>query len=414
VNTIDKRGFTLIEVILSVAIVAILGGVVAFLTASVIESWQYIQTRLDLQKASSDIMNELIQGGFEATGIRDAAEFVSCGVDGITFVPLWVDDSHTPDPIGNKEQKFTLNKQFKVGSSIPLAQIQESGSTEWATAAVKFKYGESNRKRDLDDVVQVLDPIPKGAKIKFTFTPDFTFYPETQKSFTYNGEDKHIYSMYKDETKDLLRTMPGVKVERLRFIYYDNLNQEIPLTSEAYLSGAQIKRVTAVKAYILSTKKGDWREAASYVNVRNVSGVGVSIITGSTVPLPSSTRIKALSLGNFFGRKKKGIVRLVIKPENYRELVIQLKIVDDPSSPERLKVDKFQMESPRGRTLVSSFLNQTFMSTEFINLLTLDRSGFYDYDDDEGVKDFYIAEEEPILLEVERLDFSGASLFIKP
>ena len=150
------------------------------------------------------------------------------------------------------------------------------------------------------------------------------------------------------------------------------------------------------------------------MNIRNTQGVGVSIIEGSVVPMPSSVRIRALSLGNFFGRKKEGLVRLIIKPKNYRELVIQLKIIPDPSSSERLKVERFQMESPRGKTLVSGFINQTFMDTEFINLLTLDRSGFYDYNDDEGVGDFYIAEEEPVFLEVERLDFAGASLFVKP
>ncbi len=409
-----KKGFTLIEVILSVAIIAILGGVIALLTGSIIESWQYTQNRLELQKASSDIMNELIQGGFEATGIRDAADFVSCGLDSMIFIPLWVDDSHQPDPIANKEQKFTLNRQFKVGSSVPLAQTQKLDSTDWATASVKFKYGESNRKGYLDDVVQVLNPIPYGAKVKFTFTPDPAFYPDTQKSFTWNEEDKHIYSRYKGEARDLLRTMPKVKAEKLTFIYYDNLNQEIPMSSGSYLSNAQIKRTTAVKVYLLLSKKGDWRESVSYVNIRNTQGVGVSIIEGSVVPMPSSVRIRALSLGNFFGRKKEGLVRLIIKPKNYRELVIQLKIIPDPSSSERLKVERFQMESPRGKTLVSGFINQTFMDTEFINLLTLDRSGFYDYNDDEGVGDFYIAEEEPVFLEVERLDFAGASLFVKP
>ena len=409
-----KKSFTLIEVVLSIAIIAVLGGIVSLLTASILDSWQYSQTRLELQKASSDIMNELIQGGFEATGIRDAADFISCGPDNMIFLPLWVDDSHKPDLVSNKKQEFTLNRQFKVGSSLPLAQVQKKDSTDWVTAQVKFTYGESNLKGKLDDKAQVLDPIPYGAKIKFTFTPDPAFYSDTQKSFSWNEGDKHIYKTYQGQTEDLLKTMPKVKVESLRFIYYDNLNQEVPIVSGDYLSQAQVKRTTAVKVYLLLSRKGDWRESVSYVNIRNTSGVGASIVEGSVLPLPSSARIKAFSIGNFFERKKDGIVRLIIKPKNYSDLVIQLKIIPDPSSSERLKVEKFQIESPPGRILASSFLQQTFMNTEFVNLMTLDRSGFYDYDDDETVGDFYIAEEEPIILEVERLDFSGASLFIKP
>lgn len=411
----NNKGFTLIEIVLSIAIIAIIGGVVALLLNSIIESWQYSQNRLELQKASSTIMNELIEGGFEARGIRDAVDFVSCGTDSITFLPLWVDESHKPDPIANRIQKFTLNRQFKVGSSIPLAQYKAVGSDDWTTAKVRFDYGSSSDPKTLDDVVQVLDPIPYGAKLKFTFTAEPSAHPETQKSFSWNQESKRIYSSYNGETVDILKTQPETKVEKMAFIYYDNLNQMIPLT-KGYLSDNQMKRATAVKVYVILSKKGDWRESVSYTNIRNISGTGVSIMEGSVVPLPSSARIKAFSIGNFFNRKKDGIVRLVVKPEKTQSWAIQLKIIPDSSSPDRLKVERFQMESPEGKMLTSSFLNQTFMNSppEFVSMQALDRTGLYDYDDDDGVDDFYISTEDPVFLEVERLDFDGASLFVKP
>lgn len=410
----SKKGFTLIEVVMSVAIIAILGGVVALLMNSIIDSWQYAQNRLELQKASSDIINELMQGGFDANGVRDAVDFISCGADSMTFLPLWVDETHKPDPVGNKEQRFTLNRQFKVGSSIPLAQIKKPESDDWATVSVKFAYGEKTDPGRLDDIAQVLDPIPYGSKIKFTFTPDPASDSNTQKSYTYNKQDKHVYKTYKEETVDILKLMPGVHVERLRFIYFDNLNQEIPMAESGYLSIQQIKRATAVKVYVLLIKKGDWREAVSYTNIRNITGVGVSIVEGSSVPLPSSARIKAFSVGNFFQRKKDGIVRFVVKPADTKYWAIQLKIIPDHSSPERLKIEKFQVESPPGRVLTSGFLNQSFMADEYVNLLTLDRTGLYDYDDDDGIDDFYKTADEHVFLEVERLDFAGASLFVRP
>lgn len=410
----NRKAFTLIEVVLSTAVIAILSGVVVLLMNSIIESWQYSQNRLDLQKAASDIMNELLQGGFEAIGIRDASDFISCGPDSIAFLPLWVDDSHKPDPVANKEQKFTLNRQFKAGSSIPLAQYKKMDSDDWITASVGFTYGELTDPKKTDDVAQITDPIPYGAKIKFTFTPEAGAHTDVRKSFTWNKSDKHIYATYKDETKDIIRTMPNVKVERLLFIYFNNLNQELMSPEKGYLTVEQMKTVSAIKIYLLLTKKGDWRESVSYTNVRNVSGVGISIAEGAALPIPGSARIKALSIGNLFGRKKDGIVRLVVKPDNCPHWAIELKIVPDSSSPERLKIDRFQMESPPGRVLTSARLDRTFMISEFVNLQSMDRTGIYDYDDDEGIDDFYANDDDPASLEVERLDFDGASLFVKP
>jgi prepilin-type N-terminal cleavage/methylation domain-containing protein len=411
---IKANGFTLIEVVISVAIMALLGTVIALLLNSIIESWQYTQNRMELYKASTDIINELIQGGFEAKGIRDAVDFISCGTDSMTFLPLWVDQSHRPDPLTNKEQRFTLNRQFKVGSSVPLAQIKGPDSDSWTTAKVKFTYGEGANPKQLDDVIQVLDAIPKNGKVKFTFTPEPTSDLNVQKSFTWNAQNKHIYASYKGQTQDLLKTLPEVKVERLQFIYFDNLNQQVAADDVGYLSDEQIKRTSAVKVYLLLSRKGDWRESVSYCNIRNTQGVGVTIVEGSLIPIPSSERIKALSIGNFFKRKKNGIVRIRIKPENRKHWVIELKIIKDSSDPQRLMVERFQIESPPGKILTSSILNQSFMIDEYVNLLVLDRTGLYDYDDDEGINDFYLVDEENVPLEVERLDFSGAALFLRP
>ncbi|MBI3333592.1 MAG: hypothetical protein HYZ93_05835 [Candidatus Omnitrophica bacterium] len=53
-------------------------------------------------------------------------------------------------------------------------------------------------------------------------------------------------------------------------------------------------------------------------------------------------------------------------------------------------------------------------SHEFVNLQTIDRTGLYDYDDDEGIKDLVdVAGDNPTLT-VSRLDFEGASVFIRP
>ncbi len=79
-----------------------------------------------------------------------------------------------------------------------------------------------------------------------------------------------------------------------------------------------------------------------------------------------------------------------------------------------LVLQKFQMEAPPGKILTSGILNQTIAKNEFVNILTLDRTGLYDYGQDEGVSGELVISGRNPTVTVMRLDFEGASLFIRP
>ena len=79
-----------------------------------------------------------------------------------------------------------------------------------------------------------------------------------------------------------------------------------------------------------------------------------------------------------------------------------------------LVLERFQMESPPCKILAAVILTQKISSNEFVDLLTLDRTGLYDYGQDEGVSgELAISGRDPTVT-VTRLDFEGASLFLRP
>ena len=57
---------------------------------------------------------------------------------------------------------------------------------------------------------------------------------------------------------------------------------------------------------------------------------------------------------------------------------------------------------------------QPLAENEFLSIQSLDRTGLYDYDDDEEVKDLVVITGANFTVTVTRLDFEGASLFIRP
>ncbi len=79
-----------------------------------------------------------------------------------------------------------------------------------------------------------------------------------------------------------------------------------------------------------------------------------------------------------------------------------------------LILERFQMESPPGKILTSAVLNQPTVHGEFVSILSLDRTGLYDYGKDEGASgEINISGGSPTVT-VTRLDFEGASLFLRP
>jgi len=406
-----RAGVTLVELLIALGVMGILGGVNAAILKAGFESWEHNYTRLAVQGVANELMEALLEGGFDEDGLRDAVELKDARLTGISFVTLWTDRSHVPNRLTNKAQTFTLEKQFKAGAVVPVGQVRQAGSDDWVSVPVTFAYGAGNDPSRPDDVVTFSDPIPDGASIKIIYTPDAEVHPDVQMRFSWNPDDGQLYRSYSGVTRPVLRQMQGVRVERAAFLYYDNLNRLLPL-GQAY-SLAEVRRITGTKIYLLLTKGSQWKELTSFTNIRNVQTIGATITRGSTLPLPPPKAIKAFSLGDFYGMQREGIIELVVHVDQRPRLKMHLTFQTVEAS-DRLLLRQFQIEAPPGTLRTSGILNQTLSQNEFVNLLSLDRTGLYDYDYDMDIKDQLVLKGHQYMVEVTRCDFSVVSLFIRP
>ena len=228
--------------------------------------------------------------------------------------------------------------------------------------------------------------------------------------FAWNQGEGQMYYSYAGQTAPALRRMQGVRIERMAFLYYDNLNRLLPL-KPSYTS-SELKRMTGVKLYLLLVNGDQWKELTSFTNIRNVQTIGVTIAKGAILPIPGPKAIKAFSLGDFYGLKKEGVVELVIKMSNAARWKVRLEFAP-ASKPDQIILRNFKMESPPGTIRTTGILDQTIGQNEFVNLLTLDRTGLFDYDDDQISGELVIKGSRPVV-EVVRCDFDVAALFIRP
>jgi len=408
----SNTGFTIIEVLVCMTVLAIIAGVEVLLLQTGLEAWRYSDARVELQRASDLLMENLLEGGYDSEGIRDAIELKQAELHAIGFVPLWTDRSHKPDAVRNQQQKFTLERQFKPGAPTPIGQVKISGSNDFMSVPIKFTYGSRRDPKGQDDVVRFLNPIPPDAAIRILYTPDGDNDPEVVKIFRWDPGAQRVYESYAGKTKDLLRASDSVKVERCAFLFYDNLNRLIKMEEEA-LTPLSAKRATAVKLYLVLRQKSEIKELTSFTNVRNVTTIGATVSEGADLPMPSPAKIKAFSIGDFYGLRRDGIVELVVSAGGRPRWKVRLKFKKGLKE-EDLILERFQMEAPPGKIVTSAILDQAIAANEFVNIQTLDHTGLYDYDDDEEVRDLVVITGRNPIVTVTRLDFEGASLFIRP
>ena len=401
----------MVELLISLAVLGILAGVNAQVLFASLDAWNHSQSRLDLQQVSNDMMGFMLDGGFEDSGLRDAVELREAALLSVTLVPLWIDRSHVPDPLRNKTQRFVLEKQFKAGAMVPIGQVRLLDSDEWTSVPVRFEAGAGTDPKHPDDAVTFTNPIPPGSSIRLLYTPDAQANPEAVMRFWFDPQQKQVFRSYAGSTRPVSRRMNGVRVEKLAFLYYDNFNQLFPL-DKSY-SAAELRRVTGAKVYLSLRKGKEWKELTSFTNIRNVQTIGVTVSKGVTLPLPDPRLIKAMSLGDFSVLKKEAVVDLEIRSGGRSRWKIRLEF--KPAGREsEIILHRFQIEAPKGTSRTSAILDQTISRNEFVNLLVIDRTGLFDYDDDPDIRDAVQLTEPGNSLVVTRCDFDIAAMFIRP
>lgn len=398
------KGFTLIELVITISISAIITAALYFSLKTALDTWMITQDQLLLQQASSQIMEELVEGLPETCGLRDALEIVDGGSAFIAVVMPYTEDTHD---VYSGIAAYTLNKHIKLGTSLPIAEVLLPELKEYK--AVPISLIEKGKSEDYPQACLDI-PVPAGSRLQFTFHPDYKKDADVITNFRYDAEKQAVFIDDKDGSHEVYKNLFGVKITDFRLRYFDNTNTEVG--ARGSISSADIPVITGIEvAFKARSKNGNTRETVTFVSLRNApmhSG-NLTLREKAEFPIPDSKEVKALFLGNMSGIDNQDFLILEAKSQTGKSwrLKIQFSKLSNSSKP---FIDNYSIEYPAGNKV---FSDMPRMPADLgFNLLSLGTNGLYDYDYD-GAQDEIIMDGK-VTLEVKKMDISGASIFVRP
>ncbi len=418
--TQPNRAVTLIELLIAMAVTAVLTGVITLTLRTGFDTYSFGQEQVLLEKALDDSLEEIGSGGFESYGIKDALEVLSVSPVSIAFVPLWVDESHRIEPsLSDKPQEFILERPFKAGASLPIAEVSEPLSPAdlrqgkrraWRAVPITFIQGARRDASKVNDKVSLNIPVDSDNAIRFVFQPEAKYFPDCVMTIGWDG--KRITRTYRGKADTLPKyDIPGITLANFKFQYFDNTNTEVEPRNDL------IPNITAIKlnlesAVVTKAKRAKpvTKNGFVFINIRNTrtAGTGLIIRQGSHFKIPDSRRIRVFTLANVVGAREGGIIEIEARPKEGKiwKVRIQLGYYDGKPA-----LKKYFVEYPAGRVAYSETINLT--TNIPLNFLTLGANNRYDYDFDKDGNNVVNLEGD-VELVVTRMDATGAALFIRP
>jgi len=415
------RGVTLVELLIAISIAAILTGVVVLMLKTSFDSYSFGQQEVFLEKALDDCLDEITGSGFENYGIKDSLEILNVTPTSITFVPLWIDNSHILKPEHEHPElvtktPFTLNRPFKAGASFPLAEISTSNEPRgtkheiWKVIPITFVFGSHKEPLKPDDQVFLNEPVEPGSKIRFIFQPDARNFSDCAMTIKWSGD--RIIRTYKGVSEAIQKyNIPGVTLTGFKLQYFDNTNAEVEPRTEF------IPNITGVKVILSADLAGKTKNESraakrgfTFINLRNTRtyGSGLIIKQGTRMKIPDSRHIRVFSLANVSGFKEGDMIELEARPKKGRIWKVRIELGFDDNTP---ILRKYAIEYPAGRTVYAETINLT---TDLpLNFMNLGGNGRYDYDFDKDVNNVVILEGDVELL-ITEMDADGAAVFVRP
>ncbi len=413
----SKNGLTLIELLVAIGIATILAGVVVFMLKSSLDAYSFGQEEALLQKALDECLEEISSGGFATYGIKDSLEVLSAGSTFITFVPLWVDDSHIPRPEHQhselvRKNPFILNRPFKPGAALPIGEVRLLDKKAYRPVSITFILSPRKEPQKSDDEVIFNHPIPAGSKIRFVYQPEPTYFPDVAMTIKWGPTQNRILRLYNNISWVIPKyNIPGILLKDLEFKYFDNTNTEIlPERPGGAIPFELLPAITAVRLSLKAQTKAKTKEGFTFVNIRNTrtAGVGIIIRGNTRFKIPDSKGIRTFSLANIMGLKGGGVIEIEARPKKGTTWRIRLNLGFEN---DQHVIERYSIDYPPGRTVYSERINLT---TDLpLNFLTLGRNGRYDYDWDKDVSNV-VELKGDVELVVTRMDCAGAALFIRP
>lgn len=413
-------GLTLIELLIAIGIATFLTGVVVMMLKTSFEAHSFSQQDTLLQKALDDCLDEITGGGLESYGIKDSLEILNITPTSITYVPLWIDDSHIlksehqhPELIS--KAPFTLNRPFKAGAALPIAEVSTAydprrKTHNWKVVPITFLLGPHKDPLKPDDQVFLNEPVEAGRKIRFIFQPDATHFPDCAMTVRWRGNK--ITRVYKGKQEIIPKyNIPGVTLTDFRLLYFDNTNTEVEPRPKL------TPNITAVKFDLKASLNVNPRQEEritkngfTFVNIRNTrtAGTGLIIRQGTRIKIPDSKHIRVFSLTNVVGIKDGGQIELEARPKRGTIWKIRIELGFDDNTP---ILKRYFVEYPPGRAVYTETINLT---TDLpLNFMNLGATGRYDYDFDKDTSNAVNLEGD-VELVVTKMDANGGALFIRP
>lgn len=395
-----KQGLTLIELVIAIAISILISTVLYFSLNSALGTWQLTQDRLLLQQVSSQLMEQLAEGLPDTYGLRDALELIDCSSYHIKVVMPWTDDTHE---VYSGISTYTLNKHIKPGTSIPIAEALLPEAKEYKVVPISFV--DSGKSDDYPKVRLELD-IQPGALLRFTFHPDYRRDADVLTTFRYDAGEQAVFIDDKDGSRNISQNPFGVKITDFILRYFDNTNAQLGASS------SDLPVITGIEiAFKTESRNGNVRETVTFISLRNAPMHSGNLILreGKTIPIPNSKEIQVFFLSNLSGIDNNDTLVLDAISNAGKDWRVNLHFYK-PSVLGPAVIGLYSIEYPIGNKIYSERPNTPAVLG--FNLLNLSPNGLYDYDDDR-MQDRVLLEGK-VVLEVKKMDITGASVFVKP
>lgn len=415
-----NAGLTLIELVVVIAVSAVLTGAIALVLKSGVDTYFYSQSEILLEKALDEALDEVGGSGFEGYGIKDALEVLDISPTSITFVPMWVDDSH--DTGEKNENTFILNRPLKAGAALPIAEVAEGVSKQtylpkeeaWRHIPITFIAPENDGPLELGAKVILNYQVMPANKLRFIFQPDASSYPDC--AVTISWQDDKIIRRYKADIKTIpAYDVGGVTLSNFNLQYFDSTNTEVIPEKENIpnITAVKVNIVTSLPAgakRLLKAKSQISKEGFTFINLRNsrVNGKGMLIHNGSRIKIPDSKNVRMFSIANISGIKEAGVIELEAMPEKGPAWKAIIELGLDGKTP---LIKKYSIEYPKGNRIYSQTVElATDAPLNFMNLAPAASYGFAGLKDNKKT----IKVQGGVELTVTRMDAKGAMLFIRP
>lgn len=397
-----NAGFTLIELLISIAITVVITAALYFSLQAALDSWAYTKDQLALQMVLNDLNERIVYGLEGQHGLEDSMEIVSAGTARVEYVPPWTDATHT---VASKDFVYTLNRKVKPGTGVPITEVEYPDEPGYKLIGAAL----NDVKESAVSEIRLTEIVPAGSRLKFSYHPDPVLNPDVIKYLWWDEEDLAVYTEYHDGLKELSDNPFGVRITGLTMRYFDNANN--PVSESTWVDTDRIPIITGVEL-MLEARLGDYKRSfLSFISIRNApmrSGY-ITLKDDMSIPIPDSKNIHTLLLTNIQGVDSEDVLEIEAVPERGRSWL--LKIVFGRVGFAAPTIARCTVEYPPGNEV---FWTYPKTSVDIgLDMLLLDPSGKYDYDDDEDVDDDLILEGD-VVLTVRAMDVKGAGLFVRP